>query len=506
MNKVLRLFIAVVGIVFLCGCYGKDSTTEIKVIAPQNNAIPFEGTWHIVKFINKGAPASSKDAEDNWIGRKAEFLKGGVKVGNDIWKDPHYKIKTVETREYFLYKYGVSAEELSLKESLVDVITITSGDKFLYEFIKLNDDEAIFFVQDKIFSLKKISDRVESNFTEELKIKKKDENSRIADSKEEPPSSGVLLGIRYNKAEGAYGYKTLWIASKNFVLYPVLETDNIFLPRMNGFWKLEHQRVRDNNRVEDIIRVCSPSQLKKNEPGEFKIDVNRWGNREGTVEKKILYIGNDYISMEVTGKGGYTNNSGKWEESQFQVKPVDNISGDRNVKMSDLEGINGLKMLEEASGNSVGYSDESEGENISRKLLDENFYLQRRMGRWVFKGRMSLDKGGRKTATDYNINIIPPQSLVSFDILCVLWSAIKDRVPDAVDAYTSPNKDMAVILSSSRLYIYSIENGELGKKPLAKVRLAEGDSVVMAEWGMDWYVDKWEEAFMRNDFKRVITE
>jgi hypothetical protein len=95
---------------------------------------------------------------------------------------------------------------------------------------------------------------------------------------------------------------------------------------------------------------------------------------------------------------------------------------------------------------------------------------------------------------------------VSFDILCVLWNAIKDRVPDAVDAYTSPNKDMAVILSSSKLFIYSIKNGELGKKPLAKLKLAQGDSVIMAEWGMGWYVDKWEEAFMRNDFKRVITE
>ncbi len=504
MNKTLKFLPALCCLFFLCGCFGKLSTEEMKLTAPQNNSIPFKGTWQIVKCINKGFVSASKDSGDIWVGKKAEFLKDGVKVGDDIWKNPSYKIKAVDAKVYFLYKYGVSSQELSIKDNLAEVITITSGDKFLYEFIKLNDNEGIFSIQDKIFSLTKVSDNIESNFTEELKTKKSEGNSNFTDSEEEIPSSGVLLGIRYNKTGMTFGYKTLWIASKNKVLYPVLETQNIFLPRMNGFWKLEPERFTDGSRVEDIIKVCSPSQLKINETGEVKMDLDKWGTKEGSISRKILYIGNDYISMEITGKGNYTDNTGTWEERQLQVKPIDNITGDKNVKLSDLVGINGLKTLEEAKVSAAKYINNLGKEKISKEFIDENFYLQRRTGHWIFKGRINHEKDVKKTAYDFNINIIPPKNLVSFDILCISWNKIKDKVPDAIDAYTSPNKDMAVILSSTKIYIYSIEDGKLCEKPLAKIKLAESDSVVMAEWATGWYVDKWEECFMRNDVKRVM--
>jgi hypothetical protein len=160
--------------------------------------------------------------------------------------------------------------------------------------------------------------------------------------------------------------------------------------------------------------------------------------------------------------------------------------------------------LEEAKVSAAKYINNLGKEKISKEFIDENFYLQRRTGHWIFKGRINHEKDVKKTAYDFNINIIPPKNLVSFDILCISWNKIKDKVPDAIDAYTSPNKDMAVILSSTKIYIYSIEDGKLCEKPLAKIKLAESDSVVMAEWATGWYVDKWEECFMRNDVKRVM--
>jgi len=72
-----------------------------------------------------------------------------------------------------------------------------------------------------------------------------------------------------------------------------------------------------------------------------------------------------------------------------------------------------------------------------------------------------------------------------------------------VDAYTSPNKDIALIIAKDTLYIYTLTNNELSKAPVKKYKLNPGESVVMAEWVLGSYVGKWQQSFERNDINKL---
>lgn len=138
--------------------------------------------------------------------------------------------------------------------------------------------------------------------------------------------------------------------------------------------------------------------------------------------------------------------------------------------------------------------------------LEENFALFRKTGHWYFMGRVKLPENAQVPYLDFNINLLPPAELVMYDELHLSWTDIKDRIPDAVDAYTSPNRDLAVILTRNQLLIYTMSYGTLGEVPLKKLQLQEGDSVVMAEWALGDYMENWEKTFIKNNAAREAGE
>lgn len=59
------------------------------------------------------------------------------------------------------------------------------------------------------------------------------------------------------------------------------------------------------------------------------------------------------------------------------------------------------------------------------------------------------------------VNERPPAALVGFDSLTVPWTAIQRRMPRAIDAFTSPRGDVAVIRDSSALHVFRARGGRL---------------------------------------------
>jgi hypothetical protein len=105
---------------------------------------------------------------------------------------------------------------------------------------------------------------------------------------------------------------------------------------------------------------------------------------------------------------------------------------------------------------------------------------------------------------DFNLNLIPPSDMVAYDALQVPWTAVKDKLPDAVDIYTSPNKDIAVILTRNKILVYDIVNKTLSDAPLAGYKLEDGSSVIMAEWGIGEYAPIWEKSFTKNNVTKQV--
>lgn len=512
-GKLWRFCIFVSIILTISGCTNAPLDTRGKVISPRNKTAPLQGKWKVEKCITYSQVSGTENQDSSWIGKTAEFAEKTAVLGEYIWEDVNYKIKRVNAEEYFMYKFKGSVNKLGIDDKEVYVITVASADKFLYEFVKISEDEVLANIEEEFLYLKKVSDEVDGEIYKEAKDMYTSKRSHI-EQEDKLLRSGLLLGIRTPvKAEGRqgpgnqqeYNYRTLWIASENRNLHPVLEADDLFLPRKSGFWKLEVRKSVEDEWTEDFLCAYSITE------GNLKVkpiankSPDKLSDRKGVMHRVILYAGNDYVSVESSGSGKFKNRPGTWQENRLQTLPIDNLSNSEGIKISDIAGENGTLALESALSNLLSDSNIRRIKEIGGTNNEESFALFRKTGHWFIKGRISFYQEDGVPYLDYNINLIPPSGLVAYDVLHLPWTRIKDRVPQATDAYTSPGRDMAIILSRGQLLIYALNDGKLSDTPLKKVRLREGDSVVMAEWATGNYVEKWEKSFIENNKVKEAT-
>ena len=131
-------------------------------------------------------------------------------------------------------------------------------------------------------------------------------------------------------------------------------------------------------------------------------------------------------------------------------------------------------------------------------LNEESFGLVRRNGYWIMKGRINYELEEKELYKDYNIKTIPPKELVNYDELFIPWSKIKAKVPNAIDAFTSPNKDIIIIETRNNLLIYSIHENEISNNELGKIKKDSSETIIMAEWSSGRYTNLWEEEVLKN--------
>ncbi|HOJ11204.1 MAG TPA: hypothetical protein PK733_11500 [Clostridiales bacterium] len=548
LNTVIIL-IAVISLTF-SGCISKVETSD-KIMAPQVEGTPLAGQWEIVDILPGKSRGDAEAIEENWTGKKVEMAKDGLLVDNDFWSNISYKIKRVNAEEYFLYRFRQPAKNIDIKDKEIFVINISSEGKFLCEIIKTAEGEAILSIEEQYFRMKKISEKTGEHFKETAKMEI-GSRSIYAPDENTTSSSGLLLGIRTPVKAGKgdkekenidniqkYIYRTLWISYQYGELRPIFEADDIFLPRISGFWRLGVKERTFENKSEEvlytheIVRDETEENIEGNEWDSF------WNNKEGIIRREILYAGNDYVSIALTGEGvskpndftyydtigraelkvNNINSRGKidekqdylrWSINRYQTLTVDYIDSFKGIKISDIAGENANLALQNAIDEVIGTLDSEKVEKIDKTRQDENFALFRKTGHWFFKGRLGLlnnEGSSPNSYQDFYINLIPPLKLVSYDELHASWTHIKDRIPQALDVYTSPNKDLAIVLTSSSLLIYKINRKLLSDFPIGIIKLNNGNSVVMAEWATGDYVEKWERAFiMNNNWRKVEIE
>lgn len=215
------------------------------------------------------------------------------------------------------------------------------------------------------------------------------------------------------------------------------------------------------------------------------LDPARWEGEEGSIHRRINYISNDYVCVEENLKQSSLNDGSTSEGSKLQIFAVDSLPAMKAVKISDLAGAEAVAAMEQ------GYrklAQQLGAKQIAPHLRDEeNYGLARKMGYWIFKGRAN--------DVDYNITVIPPDHVVFYNNLNIPWTRVKNHVPSAVDVFTSPDKDMALVVTGSEIIVYRMYQENLAGHPLERIPLKEGEEVIMAEWALGHYVENWTLTF-----------
>ena len=492
MKKLFLVFILVISTIFFSSCEFRNIETADRIKPPDNNIPPISGRWKIEGYKKANEDVLNEKKVRELLNKEIIFHKKVAVIGNDLCLNPSYKIKNVDSADYLLYQYKVKPEYLNIKSKKVQIVTLTSEEKFFYEFIKEDDDKIIINIDGGFFYLTKISDELkEEDLEKYIKDCKKDDNNYLVDKGDEGLKSGVLLGLRYrdnnqskDEMEG-WKYRTIWIASENKSLDRIYGMEDLFLPRKTGFWKVGVDKIDENSKESLYAYSINKEPVETESLQEVK-EI-----RKNSVNT-IVYIGNDYISLEYVedfpaGKTG------------LETLPIDNMQSDNSIKISDITGENGKQIFYESATKEFSSDRNVESEYLDIKPNEESFGLARKNGHWIMKGRLNFLEGNKDVYKDFNIKIIPPKELVLYDELAVSWNAIKLKVPDAVDAFTSPDEDIALIFTPNKILTYAIEKGKLAKKPLKELELNDSETVVMAEWATGKYVDRWEKEFLKNN-------
>jgi hypothetical protein len=81
---------------------------------------------------------------------------------------------------------------------------------------------------------------------------------------------------------------------------------------------------------------------------------------------------------------------------------------------------------------------------------------------------------------------------VSHDELHPSWEAVKAKVPAAVDAFSSPGRDLLVVLTEHTLTVHPVAGDNIGESVLV-LSLNEREATVMIQWAEGEYVELWSE-------------
>ena len=454
------------------GCANLSWTTGWKIVPPVYEVCPLEGKWSVIKELGSEGYTGKTSLEDE--GSLLQFSSAAAILGSNVWKKPNYKIKKVNSTDYLMTRYTALDSYLTSASPKAEVVTVFAGSNYLGEFMKIDDATVISFVQNKVLLLHKIADHADDP--------RSVANASIGDADQynKTGASGVFIGLRIPSGHH-YIYQTVWVAADNKKLRPLLSRNNIYFPRKSGFWELQ---VKQGENGEEL----SAHNMAEKDMTAAKDKVSARTASPAAESIAIDYIGNDYVSIDSNTGGG----------NKLQILPVDKLSSPIGIKISDLLGPAGLKAYHGAREQAVQTLYRQGITLINADVNDDNFGVTRKKGHWHLRGRVNYYGNNTPGTTDFNIDFLPPANLIFYDTLYPGWQSIKDRVPNALDEFTSPNKDIAVVKTKSRLYFFGINGEQLNSVPLGEIALKEGTTIIMAEWATGFYVDDWEKNFLTN--------
>lgn len=451
MKRILGIMITFMLVLILTGC----SRFNIEVNKPNSTSI-LNGQWRVKNFVSI---AEGEVANDNLLDSTVSFSNEEVFMFDRVYKKITYKAKVVEEREYIYNMLGFVPDYLKDNKEIV-VVTISSKNTYLKEVIVV--DKGILIMQDDaLLYLEKIDDNPMSN------IKQGAMEEGAADEK---ISSGVLIGIK-SKTDKEFSYKTLWISFDGKKI-SCQEVPFILLPRTNGFFKVLVSRSQNEGYYKDNVDFVFLS----GNPSEKQPVIKKDKESNVNVSKEINFIGNDYISI-----------SSKEERQGYSVETL----GTYLIDAMNIEhkGPISLGNISE-NRNITKFNNEVQGLYIEDINTFTNVAIERNQGRWGF---YTINSNKNSGENKLEIPLKVSRNVARYDRLFISWQGIKNEVPSAIDAISSPNKNMAIIKTKSGLYVYKVVDGKMNESPEITIQLEGDEEIIMAEWAIAEYVGYWTE-------------
>lgn len=497
----------------LFGCSRKEIPNTAKIVPPTDYKMAISGKWLVEKYYNVNNDSLGDNTAKSQIGKTVYINKNKLVLLDKVCDSPEFKIKTVDSRSFLVSKYEINPESLEINQPEVQVITATYNDNYFASFIMTDNNtiltsiDGIFYVLTRKEKESAKPNKADMPFNPEV-------HDKVINSKKvlhasevmKQFNSGLLVGLKsYKPIEIKDSsnqknsnikiptYRTLWINFDNRSVKPTIsELPYLLVPRKSGFWFIDSKHVASNNSINSQIMVhpLNKNIAQKSKESDIIIDGQTYTNGVD-----ILFVGDDYISFELDGDSYYNKDTGH-KHKLLRLYALDTINNKNShpILISNLVGEQGIKSLKQGAAAYLNSLDFNDRQKFEQAPGYADFGIVRKTGKWILRGRLdSVTQTSKESFGDFDIPLIPSRDIVGYDSLFPSWSIIKQRVPEALDAYSSPNKNFVVVITKDKLLIYTIINNNLGANPLEVINLNDSETAVMSQWATGNYVKAWDE-------------
>ena len=474
----LLVFISIFTLTIGCSKVNGKDTQSIK--APDNENLIIRGTWKIDEINILDDEIENKEETLSLKDSLISISNTKISIFNNIYTNPSFKLKVVKDDYVLSYELNTKLSDIIDSRDNIDVISLIDSNKLIGEFIILDDNNGYLFYSGILLKLSKEDinpieiDMANNKF--EAEVVAEDYNSDV----------GVMLALktpRVKNEDGTYTnetYRTLWISFKDNKIKPVIQKDNIILPRLNGIWTIEKLiEEKDGNRIEYFT----------SKPIDGKLDSYIVEDSNVSIYKDINFISNDYISIE-----RYEGNSFNNTFSRYQTIPIDNINSKQGLSIEEIYSNEVTEKYERDFNEAFENLTQENTEKYISIVDLTNFTIKRVEGKWSLIGSILKSKSDKENI-DYKISISPNKKILNYDSLLIPWKTLKGSFPFIEDAYTAPTGRIAIVIFDNKLLVYEMEDRNIKGSPLCYINLNKNEKVIMAEWASGSYVDTWSKAF-----------
>ena len=471
-------------VVCLSGCKFRLAEISASVMAPVKVTNPLEGQY---RFKNVEHLEEGKFVDDTGFRTfTAEFTKEAARIGLERVESPQYVAKLVNAYDYFVEKFRTNPSRFEISDDKMEVMRITSEGQSFYEVFRMGEDEIGIVKGNHLITL------VKTEFTQEglgpyVDGKANQLENELLEDQDYEPIAGVLLGLRGERNEETEesSYRTLWITNDGEI-QEVYEIDNILFPRKE-FWKMEVVKEAGKERLQIYAITGTPSNVKEeivyNYPAEY-VDVE--------------FVGNNYISILTSDENSYDRS----DMTEGKTIGVDGYNEYTPVPIETFYGKSGRQAFLSSLIQATDETEEALMANSETEKFIDSYILRRHHGNWMMESRFQLGDDSIKVPIALRADI----NLVTYDELTIPWSKVRERVPQALDAFNAPGNSFMLVRTPKYLMMYRILGGELTEEPLQVIEIKEEEEIIMAEWARGEFVKRWTDMAAKEGSKIIFVQ
>ncbi|PZD96446.1 hypothetical protein DNH61_08030 [Paenibacillus sambharensis] len=324
----------------------------------------------------------------------------------------------------------------------------------------------------------------------------KENAGTLSYSAESPPQTALLIALRKDTAERegeeSSTYRTLLVTAGENLPEKVAEDSGILMPYRTNFWRVDVGRV-DLGKIEYQVAGAYNAQTNKKTDNPVKL-YSKSGAPGEIVRERIDYVGNRYIALtrEIASPGAEGEHD-KQQEKQETVWVMEVSQLGQARELGSLAAGTEQHAVASASPDQplAAFLSSREDMPMGTELI-HNWTLTRKPGRWIAERALMPGTAAAEPLLQ-EIGQELDTTIVQHNQLDIPWHDIRAVEPAAVDAYTSPAGNLAVILTDRRLLFYGMEDQTLTSVGFEEA-VGPDETIIMVQWAIvPRYVEMWKE-------------